>query len=123
MSECSPAELTQWFGPLLPVRREMAGTSETGRLLPISGASFSWFSRETAPCIPSLLGTLVLFLELYPLLPSVLRDQGWVWKSTFQSVAAWNGYGGFPPIVPATLYSLCKTGGRCQVLGLPPAFL
>lgn len=82
------------------------GTSETGRLLPISGVSLSWFSRVTAPCIPSLLGTLVLFLELCPLLPCILRDQVWVWKSTFQSVAAWNGYGDVPPILPAMLHSL-----------------
>lgn len=50
----------------------------------------------------------MLFLELYPQLPSILRDYLGVCKSTFQDMAAWTGYEGFLPTFPAMLNSLLE---------------
>lgn len=92
--------------------------------MPIPGASFSWVSRITALGTPFLLGALVLCLELYLQLPSILRDQLGVCKSTFQDLAAWTGCGGFPPSFPAMLNSLpTRRGGGVESSAsrLPPS--
>lgn len=62
----------------------------TAYFLAIPGVSHSWFSRITVPFFPSP-GALVLFLKLYPQLPSTLRDQLGDRKSTFQGTAVWTG--------------------------------
>lgn len=41
---------------------------------PFQESVFPGFPGLTALCLPFLLGALVLFLELYPQLPSILRD-------------------------------------------------
>lgn len=111
------------FRPCLP-GDERGQTNETDRLLPISGVSFSWFSRVdcSVPPLsaggPSAVSGALPSASLYPQgLAGGLEEHisrygslGWLW--------------GLPSHFPSrALLTPYLTGGRCQVLGLPPAFL